>query len=86
MLELLGQTNLYKGDSYIDMAPSVQFIFNSRIRVDAGYRFAMLNNLNRHEQNSVLLRLEYNFLQCNKMIKKFFRFILSLFQKKDCCK
>jgi len=61
MLELLGQTNLYKGDSYIDAAPSVQFIFNSRTRVDAGYRFALLDNLLRHEQNSVLLRLEYNF-------------------------
>ncbi len=61
MLELLGQTNLYKGYSYLDMAPSVQFIFNSRMRLDLGYRFAMIKKLPRYDEQSGLVRLEYNF-------------------------
>jgi hypothetical protein len=61
MLELLGQINLYKGYSYLDMAPSVQFIFNSRMRVDLGYRFAMIKKLSRYDEQSGLVRMEYNF-------------------------
>lgn len=45
MLEFLGQTNVGSGYSYFDMAPSVQLIFLSRMRFDAGYRFALYNEL-----------------------------------------
>lgn len=60
MMELLGQTNLNTGKTFIDIAPSVQFIIQSRMRVDVGYRFAIANNLPRTSENGTLLRLEYN--------------------------
>lgn len=61
MLEFLGQTNLGDGASYIDVAPSVQFIFNSRVRIDLGYRYPIVTNLQRDIAKGALLRLEYNF-------------------------
>jgi len=60
MLEMLGQTNLNKGYSYLDIAPSVQFIFFSRIRFDAGYRYPLVTKLHRTASKGFLLRLEYN--------------------------
>jgi hypothetical protein len=60
MLEILGQTNLNKGYSYLDIAPSVQFIFLSRIRFDAGYRYPLVTKLHRTSTKGFLLRLEYN--------------------------
>lgn len=60
MLEVLGQNNLYSGDSFLDIAPSIQFIFNSRFRFDAGYRYAAVKNLSRTSPQGVLIRGEYN--------------------------
>lgn len=60
MLEFLGQTNTGTGDSYLDVAPSIQFIINSRFRVDAGYRFPLIKQLARSADKGALLRLEYN--------------------------
>jgi hypothetical protein len=61
MVELLGQYNTGLQKSYLDVAPSVQFIFNSRWRLDAGYRQQLYSGLQRMSKNSFLLRLEYNF-------------------------
>lgn len=61
MVELLGQYNPGLQRSYLDIAPSVQLIFNSRLRVDAGYRQQLYSGLQRMSKNSFLLRLEYNF-------------------------
>ena len=61
MLELLGQSNLHNGFSWLDMAPSVQFIFNSRARLDIGYRFPLVSKLQRYAAQGAILRLEYNF-------------------------
>ncbi len=66
MVELLGQTNLQTGMSYIDMAPSIQFIFLSKMRLDLGYRFAVVNDLARNTQQGFLLRFEYNFFNAYK--------------------
>lgn len=60
MAELLGQTNIASGKSFVDLAPSVQFIIKSQMRIDLGYRFAVVNDLQRTSENSVLVRLEYN--------------------------
>lgn len=60
MLEMLGQTNLGDGNTFLDMAPSVQFIFLSRMRADVGYRFPLINNLSRTAPSGFMLRLEYN--------------------------
>ncbi len=61
MLEFLGQTNLYNGFSYLDIAPSVQFIFNSKMSVNLGYRNPINTKLQRYAIKGALLRLEYNF-------------------------
>ncbi len=60
MLEMLGQVNLNSGYSFLDMAPSVQFIFLSRMRIDAGYRIPLVKDLSRTTPGGFLLRLEYN--------------------------
>ena len=60
MTELLGQTNLATGDSFLDLAASLQFIIRSRMRVDVGYRFALIKDLSRTSTDGALVRLEYN--------------------------
>jgi len=60
MVELLGQANVNKGYSFLDIAPSVQFIFLSRMRVDAGYRIPVVKDLSRSTAAGFLVRLEYN--------------------------
>lgn len=59
--ELLGKTNPGYGQSYLDAAPAVQFIFNSVFRVDLSYRMPLYNHMLRNSQNTYLVRLEYNF-------------------------
>ena len=66
MLEGLGQTNAGTGRSFIDLAPSIQLIFFSRMRLDMGYRFPVLNSLSREQDRGFLLRLEYNFFNAYK--------------------
>jgi hypothetical protein len=61
MLELLNQYNTGSGKYYIDVAPSVQFIFNSVARVDVGYRKQLSGTLSRTAQSGLFIRLEYNF-------------------------
>jgi hypothetical protein len=60
MIEALCQTNLNSGKTYIDLAPSVQFIILSKMRVDLGYRFPLKNDLSRTMPRTFLVRLEYN--------------------------
>lgn len=60
MLEALCQTNLHSGKTYVDLAPSIQFIILSKMRIDLGYRFPLKNDLSRTMQRSIMLRLEYN--------------------------
>lgn len=61
MVEMLGQTNLRSGQTVLDLAPSVQFIFGSRTRVDLGYRIPVVTSLYRNMQPGGLIRFEYNF-------------------------
>lgn len=58
--ELLGKTNPGYGQSYLDVAPAIQLIFNSVFRVDFSYRTPIYNNMLRTSQNTYLVRLEYN--------------------------
>lgn len=60
MLELLNQYNVGSGKYYMDVAPSVQFIFNSRSRVDVGYRQQLSSTLDRSAPNGFIIRLEHN--------------------------
>lgn len=61
MMELLGQVNTGSGKYCVDMAPSIQFIFNSQGRLDVGYRRELGTTLLRTAPNGVFVRLEYTF-------------------------
>ncbi|QXV66134.1 hypothetical protein INP83_03300 [Mucilaginibacter sp. 21P] len=61
--ELLGKSNPGYGQSYLDVAPAIQFIFNSVCRLDLSYRTPLYNNMLRNSANMYLLRFEYNFFE-----------------------
>lgn len=61
MVEFLNQVNVGSGKYYMGVAPSVQMIFNSRSRVDIGYRKELSSTLVRTAPNGFFVRLEYNF-------------------------
>ncbi|WP_184543870.1 hypothetical protein [Mucilaginibacter sp. FT3.2] len=60
-VELLGKTNPGHNQSYLDVAPAVQFIFNSVCRLDFSYRTPLYNAIDRNSKNMYLVRLEYTF-------------------------
>jgi hypothetical protein len=60
-VELLGKTNPGHQESYLDVAPALQLIFNSTCRLDFSYRTPIYNDMQRNTQNMYLIRLEYNF-------------------------
>lgn len=66
MIEMLGETKLYSGNTFMDVAPSLQFIIKSRMRIDAGYRFAVIKQLQRKNNSVFLIRLEYNIFNAYK--------------------
>ncbi len=67
--EVLGKTNPVNGHSYVDFAPAVQLILNSKTRIDLGYRFQAAGNMpSRYLKNMLLARVEFNFF--NALSKK----------------
>ena len=67
--EVLGKTNPANGNSYLDFAPALQMILNSKTRIDLGYRFQAAGNIvNRYLRNMYLARVEFNFF--NALSKK----------------
>lgn len=66
-VELLGKTNPANGHTYLDIAPALQLIINSRTRFDVGYRFQVAGNMqNRYLKNMYLIRAEFNFFNAIK--------------------
>lgn len=61
MVEILGQTNLKSGHTFLDVAPVIQFVIKSRMRLDLGYRMPISNQLSRTAPGGGLIRFEYNF-------------------------
>lgn len=59
MLELLGQYLPESGKAYLDIAPSLQFIFNSQTRLDIGYRHELYGRMSRTAPNGFLIRFEH---------------------------
>lgn len=60
LFEVLGQTLPGSGGkTYVDMAPSVQLIFNSQARLDIGYKKQLYSNMLRTAPDGFLLRFEY---------------------------
>ena len=60
MVEFLNQVNVGSGKYYMDVAPSIQMIFNSQSRVDIGYRKELTSTLLRTAPNGFFIRLEHN--------------------------
>lgn len=66
MLEFLGQRLNDNGKSYLDIAPSVQFIINSQARIDIGYRRQLYSTMKRTAPNGVVIKFEYTFFNVFK--------------------
>ena len=65
--EMLGKTNPANGKSYLDLAPAIQVILNSRTRIDLGYRFQVAGDMpGRYNKNMYLVRAEFNFFNVLK--------------------
>lgn len=69
-VEFLGGQNLdWEYEKYfIDMAPSLQLIFNSTAKLNLGYRFELRSDIYRNMRNSWMVSFEYIFL--NALRKK----------------
>lgn len=61
-VELLGQQTTGVRRHYVDLAPAAQLIFNSSVKINAGYRFQLAGNANRMGDRSWLFSLEWLFL------------------------
>jgi hypothetical protein len=65
-VELLGQKTLDKNRYYLDLAPGIQFIFNSQAKLNIGYRAQLNTNMHRMTKNSGLISFEWLFLNALK--------------------
>jgi hypothetical protein len=59
MLELDGQYLIGIKEYFIDLAPAVQFIFNSQTRLDIGYTFQLYGDMQRVTPNGFMIRFEH---------------------------
>jgi hypothetical protein len=61
-VELLGKSNTdaVNRNHYVDIAPAIQFIFNSVTRLDLAYRTQLFGNMPRNVFNTFTIRFEHN--------------------------
>lgn len=64
--ELLGEKSLGSKKYCLDLAPAVQFIFNSNFKANIGYRFQLSGNMSRMSNNSWQVSFERTFLNAFK--------------------
>ncbi len=64
--EFLGSSALDKKAYFVDIAPAIQFIFNSISRLDLSYRTQLIGNMQRLSTSEWVFRFEYNFLNVFK--------------------
>lgn len=67
--ELLAEQTLDVKKHCADMAPALQFIFNSNAKLNIGYRFQLSGNMARMSTNSWLVSFERTFLNALKRSK-----------------
>jgi hypothetical protein len=65
-VELLGQQSLDRRQHYWDLAPALQFIFNSISKLNIGYRFQLSGNMDRMTKQSWQIAYVYTFLNALK--------------------
>ncbi len=63
-LEFLGQYQPQLNVGYLDIAPALQLIFKSYIRLEMAYRKELTGNIFRVHDESLNLKLEVNFFGC----------------------
>lgn len=68
--ELLAQQTLDKKTYFIDLAPAFQFIFNSNLKLNVGYRFQVRGTSERMANQSWQISMERTFLNVISSIKK----------------
>jgi hypothetical protein len=61
-LELLGMRGLETKHDMIDLAPAVQFIFNSNFKVNLGYRIQVKGDMQRVGERNLIVGIERTFL------------------------
>ncbi|MBC7949230.1 MAG: hypothetical protein H7Y42_15195 [Chitinophagaceae bacterium] len=65
--EVLAQQSLDRKAYYLDLAPAIQLIFNSNMKVNLGYRFELAGDMTRMAtRNNWLISLERTFLNALK--------------------
>lgn len=62
MLEAIAEEDLGNHARFADLAGAAQLIFNSRLRVDIGYRAQLYASMTRMQTHAAQLRVEYTFL------------------------
>ena len=60
--EFLGGSLLDQPGRFLDMAPAVQLIFNSTVKLNAAYRFQLNGNINRYNTRQFLIGVDWSFL------------------------
>jgi hypothetical protein len=70
--ELLGSRNINFPSEryYVDLAPSIQFIFNSTSKLNLGYRFQLSGDIDRMANKSFMISYEYIFLNALRKKKR----------------
>jgi hypothetical protein len=66
MLEVLGQTHPSNGNTFLDIAPVLQFIFKSKARLDIAYRRQVFSSLYRTQANGIVVNFQYAFFNLTK--------------------
>lgn len=64
--EILAQQTLDRKTHFVDIAPALQFIFNSNLKLNIGYRFQANGNMERMANNSWQISFERTFLSALK--------------------
>jgi len=67
-VEFLGKSNTdaVSQNYYVDIAPAIQFIFNSTTRLDFAYRTQLAGDMPRNVFNTFLVRFEHNIFNIKK--------------------
>ena len=61
-LEFLGQRTFGEGRYYWDLAPAIQLIFNSNLKLNVGRRMELSSDMNRMAENTWQISVERTFL------------------------
>lgn len=70
MIEMLGQSHINNGKSFLDIVPIIQFIIKSKARLDIAYRRQLYSSMIRTQHNGVIVNFQYNIFNAIKRKSK----------------